>query len=182
MDGTDRGGAAAEATALPRGGPSRREERLRDPEAALQYARDVAWRALNRRDRSVEELRTLLAGKRAEPATIAQVVAELLKLGHLDDARFAQRFTEDRRRLDAWGNDRIARRLKALGIADEHIERASAERDGGDEVERAAALLRRRFPTPPRDDRERSRALGLLLRRGYESEAAYTAIRRYGED
>lgn len=165
----------------PAGERLRDEGRLRDPEAALQYARDAAWRALNRRDRSVAEVRTLLAGKRVEPATIDQVVAELAEFGHLDDARYAQRFAEDRRRLDAWGNERIARRLRMLGIADEHIERASAE-PGGDEMERAAALLRRRFPQPPADDRERSRALGLLVRRGYESEAAYEAIRRYAPE
>ncbi|CAA9467521.1 MAG: hypothetical protein AVDCRST_MAG65-438 [uncultured Solirubrobacteraceae bacterium] len=151
----------------------------RDPEAALQYARDVAWRALNRRDRTVEEMRTMLAGKRIEPATIDQVVAELTDFGHLDDARYAQRFTEDRRRLDAWGSERIARRLRLLGVAAEHIERASAEAGEEDEMERAVALLRHRFPHPPADDRERSRALGLLVRRGYESEAAYDAIRRY---
>jgi regulatory protein len=149
---------------------------------ALQYARDIAWRALNRRDRSVEEMRTMLAGKRVEPASIDQVVAELTELGHLDDARYAQRFTEDRRRLDAWGNERIARRLRMLGVAAEHIERASVEPGAGDEMERAVALLRRRFPQPPVDDRERSRALGLLVRRGYESEAAYEAIRRYERD
>ena len=150
-----------------------------DPEAALRYARDTAWRALNRRDRSVAEVRAMLAGKRVEPATIERVVAELTELGHLDDARYAQRFTEDRRRLDAWGNERIARRLRMLGIAPEHIERASAETGGEGEMERAAALLRRRFAQPPSDERERSRALGVLLRRGYESEAAYEAIRRY---
>jgi len=154
----------------------------RDPEAALQYARDVAWRALNRRDRSIEELRTMLAGKRVEPAGIEQVVAELTELGHLDDARYAQRFTEDRRRLDAWGNERIARRLRMLGVAAEHIARAASEPGAEDEMERAVALLRRRFPQPPADDRERSRALGLLVRRGYESEAAYEAIRRYEQD
>ncbi len=159
-----------------------REGRPHDPEAALQYARDAAWQALNRRDRSVEEMRTMLAGKRVEPAAIEQVVAELTDSGHLDDARYAQRFTEDRRRLDAWGNERIARRLRILGIAPEHIERASAEADEDDEMARAVTLLRRRFPDPPSDDRERARALGLLLRRGYESEAAYEAIRRYGED
>ncbi len=151
----------------------------RDPEIALQYARDIAWRALNRRDRSVEEMRTMLAGKRVEPASIDQVVAELAELGHLDDARYAQRFTEDRRRLDAWGDERIARRLRVLGVAAEHIERASAESGEGDEMERATALLRRRFPQPPADDRERSRAWGLLVRRGYDSEVAYEAIRRY---
>ena len=40
-------------------------------------------------------------------------VAELRHLGYLDDARYAQRFAEDRRTLDAWGAERIERRLLA---------------------------------------------------------------------
>ena len=156
-------------------------EPLGDPEVTLQRARDVAWRALNRRDRSVKEMRTLLAGKRVEPAAIDEVVAELVDLGHLDDARYAQRFSEDRRRLDAWGGERIARRLRMLGIAAEHIERALSATGDEEEMDRAIELLRRRFPEPPCDDRERSRALGLLVRRGYESEAAYEAVRRHAE-
>lgn len=160
------------------GAPARQ---LRDPEVVLQRARDVAWRALNRRDRSVEEMRTLLADKRVEPAAIEEVVAELVELGHLDDARYAQRFSEDRRRLDAWGSERIARRLRMLGIAAEHIEHALSATGDEEEMERAMELLRRRFPEPPSDDRERSRALGMLVRRGYESEAAYEAIRRHAD-
>ena len=39
---------------------------------------------------------------------------------------------------------------------------------------------------PPRDDRERERAWQLLVRRGYETEIAYEAVRRHeqggGED
>jgi SOS response regulatory protein OraA/RecX len=37
-------------------------------------------------------------------------------------------------------------------------------------------LLRRRFPDPPRERRERERALSMLLRKGYESELALDAL------
>ena len=47
---------------------------------------------------------------------IDAVVGELCEQGYLDDARFAQRFAEDRRRLDGWGAERIERRLRALGV------------------------------------------------------------------
>ncbi len=175
MKGPGSGAAASETTAAPDGDAPR----LHDAEATLKRARDLAWRALNRRDHSVAEMKTMLAGKQVEPETIDRVVAELTELGHLDDARYAQRFTEDRRRLDVWGNERIARRLRLAGIAAEHIEQASGDAAADDEMGRAMDLLRRRFPEPPSDDRGRSRALGLLLRRGYESEAAYEAIRRH---
>jgi SOS response regulatory protein OraA/RecX len=90
--------------------------RALDPEARLQHARELAWRALNRRDRTEVELRRILADKRAEPDAIDRVIAELLDGGYLDDARYAQQFADDRRRLDAWGSERIERRLLMLGV------------------------------------------------------------------
>src|SRR6185503_17796849 len=78
------------------------------PEAdPVERARALAWRSLNRRDRTVDEVGGMLLGKRVEPSVADQVVTELIELGYLDDARYAERFAEDRRRLDAWGSDRI---------------------------------------------------------------------------
>ena len=88
----------------------------------------------------------MLLGKRVEPAVADQVVTELIELGYLDDARYAQRFAEDRRRLDAWGSDRIARRLRELGVDREAIEAAVAAQDPEEELAAALELLRRRCP------------------------------------
>jgi regulatory protein len=153
--------------------------RALDPEVRLQHARDVAWQALNRRDRTVAELARTLAAKRIEPATIEVVVSELCEQGYLDDARYARRFAEDRRRLDDWGAERIERRLRALGVDHELIAAAVGEQNQGDELEAALALLGRRFPEPPDTPRECQRALGVLLRKGYELELAHEALRRH---
>jgi regulatory protein len=154
-------------------------ERSPDPEVRLQHARDLAWRALNRRDHTVAEIARVLARKRVEPAVIDAVVGELCEQGYLDDARFAQRFADDRRRLDGWGAERIERRLAALGV-DRELVAAAVECQGADEeLEAAVALLRRRFPDPPATPRDCERALGMLLRKGYELELAHDAIRRH---
>lgn len=150
-----------------------------DPEARLQHARDVAWRALNRRDRTVAEMARLLAAKRVGSAEIDVVVGELQEQGYLDDARYAQRFAEDRRRLDAWGAERIERKLRTLGVDPQHVAAAVAEQDGEGELEAALALLRRRFPEPPATPRDAERALGVLVRKGYGLELAYDALRRH---
>jgi regulatory protein len=155
------------------------DRRALDPEARLQHARDLAWRALNRRDRTVAELARTLAAKRVEPAAIEVVISELCEQGYLDDARFARRFAEDRRRLDDWGAERIERRLRALGIEDHLIAAAVAEQDPGTELDAALSLLRRRFPDPPDTPRECQRALGVLLRKGYELELAHEALRHH---
>lgn len=154
-------------------------ERSRDPETRLQHARDLAWRALNRRDHTVAELARILARKRVEPAVIDVVLGELCEQGYLDDARFATRFAEDRRRLDGWGSERIERGLRALGVDAELIAAAVSSQSPDTELEAAVALLNRRFPQPPATPRDCERALGLLLRKGYELELAHDAIRRH---
>lgn len=151
--------------------------RVLDPEARLQHAFDVAYRHLGHRDRTVAEMRRQLEGKGVEPATIDAVVAELGVQGHLDDARFAQRYAEDRRSLDAWGAERIQRRLLAAGVDPDLIAAALDDQSRDEELEAAVALLRRRYRAAPADDRERERALGLLVRRGYDLELAYEAVR-----
>ena len=148
-------------------------------EERLQHGLDLSYRYLGRRDRTVLEVRRHLEAKRVEPDTIEATVAELAEQGYLDDARYAQRFTEDRRNLDAWGNDRIERKLRTVGVAAELIEQAVADTSGGTELDAAVALLERRFGVPPADDRGRERALGLLARKGYELELAYDAVRAF---
>ncbi|MDX6704018.1 MAG: regulatory protein [Baekduia sp.] len=155
-------------------------ERAIDPEARLQHALDLSYRYLGFRDRTVLEVRRHLESKRVEPDTIEQTVAELAELGYLDDARFAQRFVEDRRTLDHWGNERIERKLLSSGVAADLVAAALAEREDGGELEAARTVLARRFRTPPETDRDRERALGFLVRKGYELEVAYDAIRAYG--
>jgi regulatory protein len=158
-------------------------ERAVDPEVRLQHALDLSYRYLGFRDRTVLEVRRHLEAKRVEPDTIEQAVAELSELGYLDDARFAQRFVEDRRTLDNWGNERIERKLVASGIEAELISAALAAGDAAEtQVEAALAILTRRFRTPPETERDRDRALGFLVRKGYELETAYDAIRSYGRE
>jgi regulatory protein len=150
-----------------------------DPERRLQDARELAWTALNRRERTVAELARLLAGKRVEPALIDEVVRELREQGYLDDAGYARRFAEDRRRLDGWGTECIERRLRSLGVGAAELDAALAARDGEQELGAALTLLRRRFPEPPSTPREAQRALGMLVRKGYALELAHDALRRH---
>jgi regulatory protein len=153
-----------------------------DPQAQLQTALDLSFTFLGHRDRTVAEVRRHLERKRVEPAGIDAAVEELVRQGYLDDERFAARFAEDRRSLDAWGADRIERRLVALGVDPALAAATVGAADGHDELAAAVELLRRRLRTAPRTDRERERALGLLARRGYELELAYDAVRALERD
>jgi regulatory protein len=165
----DRAGDADAGGADDRGGA--------DAPARLQHALDLAYRHLGARDRTVAEVRRHLTGREVEPETIEAAIAAIEEQGYLDDARYAQRFAEDRRELDAWGPERIERRLLGLGVDRDLVAAALAARRPDEELAAAVALLRRRFPVPPGTDRERERALGLLARKGYDLELAYDAVR-----
>ena len=148
-------------------------------EERLQHALDLAYRYLGRRDRTVLEVRRHLEDKRVEPSAIDAALDALKEAGYLDDARYARRFAEDRRSLDDWGADRIARRLHAAGVGEDDVAAALDAHDGDDEHDAAIALLRRRLGVPPQSDRERERALALLVRKGYDLDLAYDVVRAF---
>jgi regulatory protein len=162
----------------------------------------------------VAEVRARLERAEVGEEEIDEVMTELLEFGYVDDARYARVFTQDKRTLEAWGNERIARALRERGVERELIEAALAEEpagfgagdglgagggfgtgvgfgsagvDGGvgaafgadSELERAVALLSRRFPAGPAVGRDRERAFGVLARKGYESETAADAVREW---
>ena len=155
--------------------------------AESQRALDLAYRYLARRERTVSEVRRHLLGQEIDEGSAAAAIEELVEQGSLDDARFAQLFVEDKRELEHWGSDRIRRGLLARGIDRELAEEAlgdAADAPQSSELVRALGLLRQRFPEPPEGRRERERALGLLLRKGYDPELALEALyaqRRAGD-
>ena len=86
-------------------------------------AMELAYTALSARERTVAEMRAYLERKRVEPEHIDQAIAELEAAELLDDARYAQRYAEDKRSIERWGCERIERDLLRRGIAQEHVER-----------------------------------------------------------
>jgi regulatory protein len=138
---------------------------------------ELAYRYLNRRDRTEGEVRKLLAAKGVEDDAAQDAIETLREQGYVDDARYARLFAEDKRALEGWGTERIRGTLALRGIDRELID-AAVQADGGagSELDRALEVLRRRFPSPPRERRDRDRALAVLLRKGYDTELALDAL------
>lgn len=171
---------APESAAGDRHGPPPGAGDRHAPEPAagdrLEHALALAYRHLNRRDRTVSEMQRHLQARGCGTEEIESAIGRLAEQGYLDDARYARLFAEDKRELEQWGSERIERALLQRGIGSELVGQALASGVSESELTRAVALLQRRFPTPPRDRRERERALGVLLRKGYESEVALDAL------
>jgi regulatory protein len=149
------------------------------PEDPLQRALGIAYRYLNRRERTVAEVQARLEREALDETAVAAAVTMLIEDGYLDDCRYARVFAEDKRRLDEWGSERIRRTLQARGVGRDTIEQALSAQGPESELEQALVLLRRRFPHPPVERRERDRALGMMLRKGYDSELAVDALAAY---
>jgi regulatory protein len=145
----------------------------------LEQALQLAYRYLNRRDRTEVEVRGHLRARGLGAEVVEQCMGALREQALLDDARFARLFVQDKRELEQWGSERIRCALAARGIEPELADEALDAPAAGGELDRALRLLRRRFPSPPADRRERERALGVLLRKGYESELALDALAQH---
>jgi regulatory protein len=137
---------------------------------------ELALKALGYKERTESELRDWLAERGVEVAEIEQVIALLTEAGAIDDASFARRYADDKRLLAGWGPDRIVTALERRGVVREHIEAALSSEDDSAQLDRATSLLADRGLNCA-SERERERALGLLVRRGYPLELAYEAVR-----
>jgi regulatory protein len=159
------------------GAPSDPFDGLLEPAKADPDPLQLAYRYLNRRDRTEGEVRKHLAGKGVDDGAVEAAIETLRDQGYVDDARYARLFAEDKRALEGWGAERIRGTLASRGIDRDLIDEAVAA-DGGTEteMERALEILRRRFPSPPRERRDRDRALAVLLRKGYDPDLALDAL------
>jgi regulatory protein len=154
---------------------------LRGAKTEEERALELAYRTLSSRDRTVAEVRAFLERKGIGEAASEHAVAELTAAGFLDDARYARLFTEDKRGIERWGSERIERDLRRRGVPADLVESALAGTDRDEEMATALGLLGEKLP-PPQTDRERDRAWRILVRKGYEPELAYEAVRAHGRD
>lgn len=142
-------------------------------------ALELAYRVLGARERTVHELRGSLERRGYGEYVVASVAEELIAEGVLDDQRYARLFAEDRRLLDRWGGERIAADLARRGVNRDVIEAVVGEVGREDELATAIELLGEKFRAPLESDKDRDRAWRLLVRRGYEPELAYAAVREH---
>jgi regulatory protein len=137
---------------------------------------ELALRALSYKERTESELRTWLAERDVDETEIAEVIALLVEARAIDDASFARRYAEDKRALAGWGPDRISAALQSRGVDRGDIDAALEGEDSEAQFDRAVELLDERGMRC-NSERERERALGLLVRRGYPLELAYEVVR-----
>jgi len=154
-----------------------RKPRQLETEAELY---DVALRALLRRAHSVQEMKRKLERRSDNKLLVQVVMARLKENGLVDDARYAKQFARQRTENRKQGKYRVARDLRARGVADRQIEEALSEvAQTTDE----AAVVRQRIERKLRsyrgeiDEKKLASMYASLLRAGFSADVVRRELR-----
>ncbi len=144
----------------------------------LQSAKKSCFRLLKVRPRSEYELRSRLGIKGFAKEIIDQTIAELSRIGLIDDAMFARLWVESRIKKPL-GLNRLSFELKTKGIAKEIIEQVVAEYNSPDKEEEIIRdLVNRKIKKFSGMDKNKikNRLFGFLLRKGFSKDIVFDVV------
>jgi regulatory protein len=140
------------------------------PDTAAEL-RARALRLLGRREHSRQELARKLSPHAESPEAVEALLDSLEQKKQLSDERFAS----ERARVLArkFGAARIRQDLKARGVPKELVSRFSST---SDELQKAKAILERRYRLPAATREERAKRMRFLQSRGFSSEIIFSLL------
>lgn len=136
----------------------------------LSRAKNSAYRYLALRPRSRAEVEKKLQDREFPPEVVRSVIEHLIRLGYLDDAKFAVQWASSRIRLRGFGRRRIEQELRTRGVSREVIQEAlEGVFDESPEIEIARREAGKKLKGLGRyePDVRRRRLAGHLERRGF---------------
>ncbi|MGC2425025.1 MAG: regulatory protein RecX [Nitrospirota bacterium] len=147
----------------------------------LKRARELAYRYLALRDRSVSELRDYFRRKEVPADVVETVLGEFIRYGYLDDRRFAASFAKSLIERKGLSRYALKMELKRKGVPEGDIEQALEGlfgENGYDEDEVARSLARKKAKSLGNlpQDKARRRLADYLRRRGFSFEAVRKAM------
>jgi len=129
-----------------------------------------ALRLLARREHTRQELESKLSPHAGSSEDLQNLIAGLNQKNQLSEERFAE---ERARTLSRkYGAARIRQDLRAKGVSDELISRVTGE----GELERARAILERKYREPAATRAERAKRMRFLQSRGFSSEIIFKLL------
>lgn len=145
---------------------------------AVEEARDIVLRRLDRSEVPRAALADLLERKEVDPRIAVEVLDRLEAAGVIDDAAYAARLARTRFAEKGAARRAIAEELRRKGLGEQDVATALDQIDSDDEDSAALALARKKLSATrhlPWDVRRR-RTAALLGRKGYSREAAVRAL------
>ncbi len=148
-------------------------------EQELTKAKNTAYRYLTYRPRSRAEVEQKLAEKGFSGETVQTVLADVDRLGYINDREFARQWAAGRVRLRGFGRRRIGQELRDKGVSRDIIHQAVAEVfDDSTELDIARGQAEKKLKTLTRFEPEvrRRRLAGFLERKGFSPDIILTIL------
>ena len=145
---------------------------------AVEAARDIVLRRLDRSEVPRAALADLLERKEVDPRIAVEVLDRLEAAGVIDDAAYVARLTRTRFAEKGAARRAIAEELRRKGLGEQDVATALGQIDSDDEDSAALALARKKLSATrhlPWEVRRR-RTAALLGRKGYSREATVRAL------
>ena len=149
----------------------------------LVRAKNTAYRYLSYRPRSYAEVEKKLRDREFGEALVNAVLSDMIRLGYLDDEKFADQWVQGRVRLRGLGRRRIEQELRDKGVDRETIRRALTSLLTTElEIETAKKSAHRKLASMQTLDRDtrRRRLAGFLERKGFSYEVIRSILKETG--
>ena len=130
-----------------------------------------ALRLLARREHSRQELEGKLAPHAGSSEDLQALISGLKQKNQFSEERFAEE--RARKLARKYGAARIRQDLKAKGVPEDLIARLSSSED---ELQKAKAILERKYRAPAATREERAKRMRFLQSRGFSSEVIFTLL------
>lgn len=142
------------------------------------YNRALRYAAM--RPRSIWELQFYLQRKGADVPLIERIIDALIRIGILDDDKFAESFVHDRRLLRSQSTRRLKLELQKKHVSSEIIDRVLREDDTDEQSLLRALVDKKRKQAKYANDE--TKLMQYLARQGFSYSDIKSAMHKYDED
>ena len=142
---------------------------------------DTSIKYIDRRLRSINELRDYLKNKEEDTTIIEEVIDKLIDNKYLDDDRFTKAFIKDKLNFTNWGDYKIKNELKRLGVNEEIIYNNMINIDDNIYYERINKIINKDISTNKKYNgiKLKNKIYNHLLTLGYSKEKVISIINNY---
>jgi recX family len=136
---------------------------------------------IDRRLRSINELRDYLKNKEEDTIIIEEVIDKLIDYKYLDDDRFTKAFIKDKLNFTNWGDYKIKNELKRLGVNEEVIYNNMSNIDDNIYYERINKIIDKDISINKKYSgiKLKNKIYNHLLTLGYSKEKVISIINNY---
>lgn len=142
---------------------------------------DTSVKYIDRRLRSINELRDYLKNKEEDTIIIEEVIDKLIDYKYLDDDRFTKAFIKDKLNFTNWGDYKIKNELKRLDVNEEIIYNNMTSIDDNIYYERINKIIDKDISTNKKYGgiKLKNKIYNHLLTLGYSKEKVISIINNY---